>query len=278
MMKIFATAFIVFISTVALSQQRAITVEKRGQGGPVLFLPGFTSPGRVWDETVQNLQGQKQSHLVSYAGFNGITPIDTPWYSSIKAALLQYIHTEKLSGLTIIGHSMGGTLAIDLAATLPDKVTKIILVDALPCMRALMMPGVKASELQYNSPYNQQMLQMKETAFQNMAGMMAKNMTDNQLKTDTLVQWSVATDRNTFVYGYTDLLRLDLRDDLKKVKAETLILGAPFPSAAAVMPTFEQQYANLAHKTIALAPAGKHFIMFDQPRWFYNKVNAFLYK
>jgi pimeloyl-ACP methyl ester carboxylesterase len=277
-MRIFFTACLLFFFTVTYCQPSAITVEKNGKGNPVLFLPGFTSPGTVWNETLQNLKEQKQSHLVSYAGFNGIAPIDTPWYSSIKTALLQYIQKEKLSNLTIIGHSMGGTLAIDIAATLPDKVNKLILVDAIPCMRALMMPGVEASQLQYNSPYNQQMLQMDAVAFGNMAAMMATNMTSNQQKVDTLVQWSKAADRNTFVYGYTDLLRLDLRDALKKVKAETLILGAPFPSVAAVTPTFEQQYANLANKTIALAPSGKHFIMFDQPLWFYDKVNAFLSK
>jgi hypothetical protein len=45
----------------------------------------------VWNETLTNLKERNQSHLVSYAGFNGIAPIDTPWDSSIKEALFQYI-------------------------------------------------------------------------------------------------------------------------------------------------------------------------------------------
>jgi pimeloyl-ACP methyl ester carboxylesterase len=277
-MKIILTACVILLFTICYSQPAAITVTKLGKGSPVLFLPGFTSPGSVWKETVQNLNTQNQSHLVSYAGFLGTAPIDTPWYSSIKTALLQYIQKEKLSNLTIIGHSMGGTLAIDIAATVPGKVKKLILVDALPCMRALMLPNVDPSQIQYNTPYNQQMLQMDTAAFRNMAVMMAKNMTANQQKEDTLVQWSIAADRNTFVYGYTDLLKQDLRNALHQVKAETLILGASFPNEAAVRPTFEQQYANLANKTMALAPDSKHFIMFDQPIWLYEKINSFLSK
>src|SRR5690606_34210455 len=113
-------------------------------GNPVLFLPGFTTPGSVWQETIDNLDEEAESHVVSYAGFNGIEPIDTPWYSSLKAELIRYIEKEKLNNVSIIGHSMGGMLAVDIAASLPDRVDKLILVDAIPCMRELMMPGVSA--------------------------------------------------------------------------------------------------------------------------------------
>jgi hypothetical protein len=55
-----------------------------------------------------------------------------------------------------------------------------------------------------------------------------------------------------------------------------LILGAPFPSKEVVTPNFEKQYANLTNKTLEIAPAGKHFIMFDQPEWLYTQINTFL--
>lgn len=260
----------------AFAQNNAIRIKKEGKGTPILFLPGFTTPGAVWKETVNSLKGNYQSHLVSYAGFNGIAPIKMPWYETIKNETIQYISSEKLSDVIIIGHSMGGTLAIDIAAALPDKVKKIILVDALPCMRELMMPGVSADQIKYESPYNQQMLKQTPEVIAQSAKMMAQYMTMTKEKIDTLAKWSIEADRETFVYGYTDLLRLDLRDALANVKAKTLILGASFPDEKIVTGTFEKQYAKLQNRELAIAPNSKHFVMFDQPEWFYDQVNSFL--
>jgi len=266
---------ILFSMNIAMSQNKAIRVEVHGKGKPILFLPGFTTPGSIWKETVKNLTVTKETHLISYAGFNGIDPIEMPWYSSIKKELITYIKENNLQEIEIIGHSMGGTLAVDIAAALPNLVTKIILVDALPCMREVMMPNVPATSIQYESPYNNQMLKMDDAQFKGMANMMATNMTNNKEKIETVKKWILEADRKTYVYGYTDLLKLDLRNDLSKIKAKTLILGAPTYGTVA-KENMEKQYANLADKTIEMAPSGKHFIMFDESEWFYKKVNSFL--
>ena len=276
MKKITALSILLIVTLLSHSQAPSFTVTKIGNGKAVLFLPGFSTPASLWNETVKHLEGKKECYLFTYAGFGGVTPIDTPWYPTIKGDLIAYIKREKLSGLTIIGHSMGGTLAIDIAAALPADVDKLILVDALPAMRELMMPGVSADQIQYNTPYNNQMLQLKEEAFRKSAAMMAGGMTGNQEKKDTIIEWIVATDRETYVYGFTDLLKLDLRGDLSKIKAKTLILGATFPTKEVAKATFEKQYAQLKKKQLQMAPDSKHFIMFDQPEWFYSQVNNFL--
>lgn len=261
--------------SIAISQNKAIKAEVLGKGNPVLFLPGFTTPGSIWKETVKKLTVKKEAHLISYAGFNGMDPIEMPWYSSIKKELISYIKENNLQEIEIIGHSMGGTLAVDIAAALPNLITKIILVDALPCMREVMMPNVPATSIQYESPYNNQMLKMKDAQFKGMATMMATNMTDNKEKVETVMNWILEADRKTYVYGYTDLLKLDLRNDLSKIKAKALILGAPTYGTVA-KENMEKQYTNLANKTIEMAPSGKHFIMFDESEWFYKKINSFL--
>jgi pimeloyl-ACP methyl ester carboxylesterase len=143
-------------------------------------------------------------------------------------------------------------------------------------MREIMMPGVPAEALKYESPYNQNMLQASAEAFQQTARMMAEGMTTQSEKQKLILSWILEADRETYVYGFTDLLKLDLRPILTSIKVPVLILGAPFPSKEAVTPNFENQYANLTNKTIVIAPAGKHFIMFDQPQWMYDQINHFL--
>jgi len=257
-------------------EPKPITIETIGQGKPILFLPGFTTPGSIWQETIENLTLERKSYVFSYAGFNGNKPIEMPWYSSIKNSIIEYIKDNNMSEIIIIGHSMGGNLAVDIASELPNNVSKIIIIEALPCMREIMMPNVPAESLYYDSPYNRQMLNMDEQQFQNMAVMMASNMTFNTNKKDVLTNWILDADRKTWVYGYTDLLKLDLRNVLSKVKCKTLILGASFPDVKIAKENYENQYSNLSNKTIIMASNSKHFIMFDQPEWFYETVNDFL--
>lgn len=269
---------VVITGSQAFGQFSATRITKSGHGVPILFLPGFITPGSVWDETVKNLKGNYESHLVSYAGFNGIDPIPMPWYDAIKKELIAYVKINKLTHLKLIGHSMGGNLAVDLAAELGSAVDHVIIVDALACMREVMMPGVPVEAFQYESAYNQQMLAQQAEAFQQNASMMAQGMSANAEKHELLKGWILEADRKTYVYGYTDLLKLDVRPALANIKVPVLILGAPFPTKEIVTPAFEKQYATLTNKTIEIAPAGRHFIMFDQPQWLYNQINSFLAK
>lgn len=275
-MKYLLSLVCALVLTTTLYAQDAIRVQKTGSGQPVLFLPGFVTPGSVWHETTDHLEADTENHLVSYAGFNGIEPIDTPWYPNLMEELVAYIEKEDLQNLVIIGHSMGGMLAADLAAQVPDRVDKVVFVDALPCMRAVMMPGVPAESITYNNPYNNQTLGMNEAAFESMAQQMAMGMATDSLHQAHIKDWVLEADRKTYVYGYTDLLKLDLREKLGAIKADALVLGAPAFGAEVVRQNLEKQYANLENKEILIAPAGKHFIMMDQPEWFYQKVNTFL--
>jgi pimeloyl-ACP methyl ester carboxylesterase len=263
-------------TTVETQQSQPIIIETIGKGKPIFYLPGFTVPGSIWKETIENITLNRKSYLISYAGFNGNKPIEMPWYNSIKSSIITYIKDNNLNGIMIVGHSMGGNLAVDIASELPDKISKIMIVEALPCIREVMMPNVPAESLFYESPYNKQMLEMDEQQFKGMASMMASNMTLNTEKVETLTNWILEADRKTWVYGYTDLLKLDLRNILSKIKCKTLIIGASFPDVKIAKETYENQYSNLSTKTIVMASNSKHFVMFDQSEWFYKTVNDFL--
>ena len=261
---------------VSISQgQNAFRVERKGTGKPILFLPGFGSSGDVWDPLISKFP-EHESITLTYAGFDGVSPIEFPWYSQISDQLINFVKENNLNGLTVVGHSMGGNLAVELAKAIPDRIAQIIIVDALPCMREVMMPGVPASALAYDSPYNDQLLKMNTTDFESYASQMAQGMASNVNDQELLKEWFLAADRQVFVNGYTDLLKLDLRDGMESIVAPVLILVADQPFGDQALETMKIQYQGLKNKEFKMAKNSRHFIMMDQPEWMAQELQRFI--
>lgn len=271
----FITLTFLFFAALAFGQT-AFQVAVSGKGQPVIYLPGFTCPGKVWDETRDALGSGFQSHQVTYAGFGGVPAIALPWYSEIANQLADYLEKNDLKNAIVIGHSMGGMLALDLATRQPERISKLILADALPCIREIMMPGVPAEQLGFDNPYSRQMLEMSDSALRVTATYMAQGMTLTASRYEELIGYTLQADRNTYVKGYIELLKLDLRPMLPQITTPTLILSADSPSREVAMPVVTSQFSGLTNKTIEMASGARHFVMYDQPEWFFSKVNSFI--
>lgn len=256
---------------------KAIHVEVSGKGKPIILIPGFTVPGEVWNPLVKELENNYECHVVTLAGFGGKAPIEFPWLSKVNDALNNYIKQNELNNVTIIGHSLGGTIATWLASRENSLVSDIILVDALPAAGALMIPNFNPDDLAYDSPYNNQQLAISDEQFEQMATSMSQGMSLNKKAQERIKSWILAADRKTYVYGYTDYLKLDLRQDLKNITTPTTIIAATKPyGKEMVIKTYKEQYTNLENYNFILADNAAHFIMLDQPDWFLQTIKTVL--
>lgn len=258
-----------------LQAQKPFEVEVSGKGQPVLLFPGFTSTGKVYEDIIGLIAEKYEVHTFTFAGFGGVPAIEKPWFPKIKESMEDYISENNLKDPIIIGHSMGGTLGLWLASDHPKLFSKLIIIDALPAMGALMMPNYSSENIAYDNPYNQQMLGMKDAEFEKMATQMASSMTKIEEKQRQLIHWMMVTDRETYVYDYTDLLKTDLREDLSKIKSPVVILGATYPYGKEVAEkNYTEQYKNLEDYSLRFAEGSAHFIMYDAPEWFAGQVKS----
>nr|WP_299342587.1 alpha/beta hydrolase [Allomuricauda sp.] len=273
-------AVAIFILTLSISinaQNEPFRVLVRGKGEPVLLFPGFSCTGDVWSSVVSELSQNYECHVFTFAGFGDVPAIETPWLPKIKEGVKQYIEDHNLSKSTLIGHSLGGTLGLWLASEKGAEFNQLIIVDALPSIGALMIPNFKSEDIVYDNPYNQNILAMSDEDFGKMVEGMASAMSMNTEAQKQIANWMKMTDRKTYVYGYSDLLKLDLREDVASITVPVRVLAAAKPYGKEMArKTYEEQYRNMGSYDLRIAENAAHFIMYDDPKWFMNQVSELL--
>ncbi|MFN8473354.1 MAG: alpha/beta fold hydrolase [Anaerolineae bacterium] len=101
-----------------------------GAGHPIILIHGLAGSHRWWQRTVQAFARQGRVYSIDLVGFGesrGDVGFDLEEGARYIAQWMEYLD---LRAATVIGHSMGGYIAAELAADYPDKVAILILVDA----------------------------------------------------------------------------------------------------------------------------------------------------
>jgi pimeloyl-ACP methyl ester carboxylesterase len=267
----------------AAASHPAFKVDVRGgTGQPVILIPGLASSGEVWDGTVTHYCGQRQCHVLTLAGFGGNPAIEGPLLASVEQQLSDYIATNKLDRPVVIGHSLGGYLGLKLAADHPEQVGRLVIVDSLPALGALQMPSATSTQLkEMAAGMRQQFAAVPPAEF---AANMKRNMdtmVTRQADHDTLMAMSSRSERGAVMNAMADMMGDDLRDDVARIKAPTLVLGTwiaykQYATRDSVEATFKTQYRKLPGVTIELNDNARHFMMYDDPNWMYDRIDNFL--
>ncbi|CAD0003446.1 alpha/beta fold hydrolase [Flavobacterium salmonis] len=250
-------------------------VLKTGKGKQaILFIPGFASSGEVWNETKTAFEKNFTCYTFTMAGFAGVKPQLNPSFENWKTEIANYIQNNKIEKPIIVGHSMGGGLALAIAADYPELIGKIVVVDALPCLAALSDPSFKSKENNNCSSTVNQMTAMNETQFYEMQKQTMPRLLQDATKLELVVGWSVKSDRTTFGQMYCDFYNTDLRNRIAQIKCPSLILLESY--FINLKPIIDEQYKNLKTADFKYANKGLHFIMYDDTAWYLEQLNHFL--
>ncbi len=266
------TVFVLCLLSLPMQGQEAFDVVVKGKGEPVLLFPGFGCTAQVWDGVVEELSQNHELHLFTFAGFGSVAPIGMPWLSTIKDQVAAYVQENDLEKPALIGHSLGGTLSLWLAATHPDMFKKIIAVDALPCMAVVMIPDYDGGPIPFDNPQSTMMMQMEETPFREMIAQQASFMSQRAEGQQAIVEMMENVDRKTYIYGYIELMNLDLREEIAKITVPVTVLAATSPDRATVEKTYNAQFKKLPGVEIRYASQSAHFVMYDRPEWFLTNL------
>jgi pimeloyl-ACP methyl ester carboxylesterase len=263
-----------------------ISIEVRGKGPDVVLIPGLSSSPRVWDATVAALPGYRY-HLVHVAGFDGAAPganATGPVVAPVAEEIARYIGEAKLKKPAIVGHSLGGSWAMLVAARHPQLVSKVMVVDMFPFMGAMFAgPAATADAVR---PIAEQIRKGIQSGTGDARKPAIEKTVAGMVKTEsarpTIVAQSLASDPTVSGQAMYELILLDLRPELANIKVPMEVLYA-VPPGAPVTPEqmdqfFKLSYAATPQASVKRIPDSYHFIMIDQPAAFQAELKAFLAK
>ncbi len=282
---LFVLLYCLFAYVVTAKPYTAFDVKVSGKGQPIIFIPGATCSGDKWNETLARYRGKYQCHVLTLAGYAGVAPLSkAPYLSEIKHQIEDYITSNRLENVIIVGHSIGGVIGMWMAAENIVKLGKVVIVDAMPFFAQAQNPAAadtfseamaKGMLERYNAMDDKTLLAQQK--------MTAKFMCLDSTKWELIANWGLMSDKKTMAYTMTEMLGMDLRKKIASIACPVLVLAAynPVPeypgfTKEMVSQTFREQYKNCSKCILHVADGGcKHFIMYDASKWFYSELDNF---
>jgi esterase len=99
---------------------------------PLIILHGFFASSRNWRQIAQRLAARFHIYLPDLRNHGASPHHPVMDYPSMAADLLRFMDDRGLTAASLLGHSMGGKVAMWMALTSPTRVDKLVVADIAP--------------------------------------------------------------------------------------------------------------------------------------------------
>jgi N-formylmaleamate deformylase len=265
----FLLLLLLVVAAPAAAAPTRFSVEVVGTGPDVVLIPGLTASKEVWRGTVAAVPGYRY-HLIQVAGFAGAPPrgnaqgeIVVPLADEIAA----YIAAHKLRRPALVGHSMGGTVAMLVALRHPQAVGRVMVVDMLPQPAGLI--GGRATDLKGIAGLLRGLGSTEE----------GRGLIDGAIRLFGDDQAAnTKSDPDVVARAAHDLAVTDLGPELPRLRVPLTVLYAVADPTwrASTDRTYAAAYARAPGARLVRIDGSGHMIMRDQPARFQEELRRFL--
>lgn len=106
---------------------------------PVLYLPGASGRGRVWQPIASRLERRRPPLVLDYPGFGAMAPATN--IGSLED-LAGYVLSAAPQRCDVVSLSMGSAVALRVALLAPERVRRLVLVTAVGGVDAVRLGGL----------------------------------------------------------------------------------------------------------------------------------------
>ena len=120
-------------------QQKTIKVDgldvlyyMAGQGEPLVAIHGGGGDARTWRRNISELSAKYTVYAPDLPGYGGSQPLSDKYYiPELSDFVEKFTVALGLEKFSLVGHSLGGGVALDYALKFPTKIKKLVLVSSL---------------------------------------------------------------------------------------------------------------------------------------------------
>ena len=105
---------------------------KEGNGSPLVIVHGLYGSSDNWINIGKRLAKKHTVYMIDQRNHGRSPFAETHSFNDLRNDLQDFFEKHKIEKATILGHSMGGKVAMWFAADFPEKVEKLVIADIAP--------------------------------------------------------------------------------------------------------------------------------------------------
>lgn len=103
-----------------------------GHGEPLVVIHGGGGDARSWAQNIEELAKKYTVYAPDLPGYGGSQPMEGHYYiPELTAFIARFTESIGLERFYLVGHSLGGGIALDFALMFPEKIRKLVLISSL---------------------------------------------------------------------------------------------------------------------------------------------------
>jgi pimeloyl-ACP methyl ester carboxylesterase len=239
----------------------------------VVLIPGLASSKSVWDGEAKLLGPNYRLYVLQVGGFAG-APAGPNAAAGMLPGIVEELHSYLAANAmkpVVVGHSLGGLLAMMLAEKYPGDVRKMVIVDTLPFYALLFNPQATEETVKpMAGAIKAEMVKMSPEDYAAGQKTMLAAMAISEAGQKAAYDSSVTSDKAVVAEALYEDLLTDMRGEMGNIKTPTLVLyeydaTAKMPPADAYEAMMQAAYKPMPNVTLVRVEGSRHFIMYDQP-------------
>ncbi len=235
-------------------QDQGELMEGRGEFEMVL-IHGLGAGNQIWDEVEPYLLGTFKVWRFELAGHGQTQPTLDPTIESEADRLAEFLDREDIAYPTIVGHGLGGMIALQYSLDNPTRVHRLIMIDAAP--KQLATPEQKA-----------QVGRALLEDFDRFIFDRYTSMSPSDKVTDLVLDLALRTHRPSFTSLLMSSFDYDVTGRLHTLSVPLLVIGSEllFPNAETSKQVLSQIGFDKA-RSLTFKRLGRtgHYIMLERP-------------
>lgn len=255
------------MSAVIIDNQ-VVHYEVFGRGRPVLFLHGWLGSWRYWYPTIEVVSEHFRTYSFDFWGFGDSRRKQTQ--ESIQAysdQVIRFLDALGIDRVMVVGHSMGGMVALKTALSYPERISRVATVGA-PIDGDSLSWLLKLTDRPFFADAFARLPWLRRYLF----GFFLGETSDPAVS--EMIDDSVKSSANTLRYAVSSMWRTDLRPELPRLRVPTLIVHGGRDDI--VNPNQADLFENVPMAQVVMMPRIRHFPFLDEAEIFNDVLVRFL--